>query len=141
MLDINKLIMAAMKEKNQTEVQVLRAIKTEFTKYETAKSGNTITDTVEATILNKMKTQREDSINQFRSANRMDLVEAETAELEVIKKYAPKEASLEEIESCIKDWMHEGVTIKNMGQLITHVKSIFPTANGKVVSDIFKTYL
>lgn len=145
MLDINKLIMEAMKEKNQTEVQVLRAIKAEFTKYETAKSGNTITEAVEANILNKMKSQREDSINQFKLANRMDLVDAETAELAVVKKYAPKEASSDEIRACVEQWVsdnkHTGLSMKNMGVLSTHVKSIYPSANGKLISEIFKSLL
>ena len=39
----------------------------------------------------KMVSQREDSINQFKQANRLDLAENEQKELDIIKEYAPKQ--------------------------------------------------
>ena len=80
--ELNRMILDAMRSKDNDRVNILRLIKNELVRKE--KDGVTINDSVEATVLNKMVSQREDSIEQFAKANRMDLVEKETIE-ELIK--------------------------------------------------------
>ena len=48
-------------------------------------------------IIDKLIKQRKDSISQFAAAGRTDLVEKETAELNVLEGYLPKRLSVEEI--------------------------------------------
>lgn len=48
-------------------------------------------------IIDKLIKQRRDSITQFTSGNRPDLVEKETAELIVLEGYLPKRLSAEEV--------------------------------------------
>ena len=38
-----------------------------------------------------MVSQREDSVNQYTSANRIDLAESEQKEIEILKEFLPKE--------------------------------------------------
>ena len=92
---LDSLIAEAIKNKDNERVNVLRLIKSEIVKKE--KEGKELTEQVEANVLLKMMAQREDSISQFKQANRMDLVENETKELEIIKEFAPKQVSEEEI--------------------------------------------
>ena len=94
--ELNRMILDAMRSKDNDRVNILRLIKNELVRKE--KDGVTINDSVEATVLNKMVSQREDSIEQFAKANRMDLVEKETIELNLLKEYAPKATSIEDIE-------------------------------------------
>src|SRR5438552_4008092 len=59
-------------------------------------------DDAEATrVLQGLVKQREDSIFQFRRANRPELVQKEQAELDVLKAYLPEEASAAEIEKAV----------------------------------------
>lgn len=61
---IDMLIMDAMKNHDDVRKETLRAIKTAFMEWRTAKVnvGKTIDETVEIQILNKMVKQRQESI-------------------------------------------------------------------------------
>ncbi len=48
-------------------------------------------------IIDKLIKQRRDSITQFAAGNRPDLVEKETAELNVLEAYLPKRLSVDEV--------------------------------------------
>lgn len=96
-----------MKLKDNNRVNVLRLIKTELVKKE--KEGKELNDNIESNILMKMLAQRDDSIKQFKDAKRMDLVEKELIEFNIIKEFAPKQASDEDIISETEN------VIKNMG--------------------------
>lgn len=137
---LNELIAESMKNQDSVKVNVLRLIKTEFVKKE--KEGKELTEAIEATILTKMVAQREDSINQFTKANRFDLVEKEQAELSILKEFAPKEVSEEDIiaetEKIIANM--EYVSMKDMKNILAEVQKTYPTANGKIVSQIVKTH-
>lgn len=138
--EIDKLIAEAMKSRNSVKLNTLRMIKSEFVKKE--KDGITLTDIVESNILTKMVSQREEAIAQFKSANRTDLVESETLELEFLKSLAPKQATDEEIitetESIISNM--ETVSMKDMKNILAEVQKKYPTASGKIVSQVVKAH-
>ena len=138
--EIDKLIADAMKSQDSVKLKTLRMIKSEFVKRE--KDGIVLTDVVESNILTKMVSQREEAIAQFKSANRTDLVEAEALELEVLKSLAPKQATDEEIiaetESIIASM--ETVSMKDMKNILAEVQKKYPTANGKIVSQVVKAH-
>lgn len=137
---INEFIASAMKNKETDKVNVLRLIKNEMVKKQ--KEGISLNEVIEANIILKMIAQREDAINQFSKANRMDLVENEQKELNIIKEFAPKEVSEEDIiaetEKIIANM--ESVSMKDMKNILAEVQKIYPTANGKIVSKIVKTH-
>lgn len=137
---LNSLIAEAMKNKDSERVNVLRLIKTELVKKE--KEGKTIDETIEANVLMKMVSQREDSINQFKQANRLDLVEKETNELSIIKEFAPKQVSDEDIIAETERVIATigVVTMKDMKNILAEVQKVYPTANGKIISQIVKTH-
>lgn len=138
--EIDKLIADAMKSQDAVKLKTLRMIKSEFVKRE--KDGTVLTDVVESNILTKMVSQREDAIAQFKSANRTDLVESEALELEVLKSLAPKQATYEEIiaetESIIASM--ETVSMKDMKNILAEVQKKYPTASGKIVSQVVKAH-
>ena len=138
---LNSLIAEAMKNKENDRVAVLRLIKAELLKKE--KAGKPLDETIEASVLMKMVSQREDSINQFKQANRMDLAENEQKELDIIKEFAPKQVSDEDItietEKVIAN-MGGTVTMKDMKNILAEVQKVYPTANGKLISQIVKSH-
>ena len=138
---LNSLIAEAMKNKENDRVAVLRLIKAEHLKKE--KEGKPLDETIEASVLMKMVSQREDSINQFKQANRMDLAENEQKELDIIKEFAPKQVSDEDItietEKVIAN-MGGTVTINDMKNFLAEVHKVYPTANGKLISQIVKSH-
>ena len=138
---LNSLIADAMKNKETNKVSVLRLIKNEFVKKE--KEGKVLNDIMEANILTKMIAQREDAISQFTKANRFDLVENEQAELSIIKEFAPKEASEEDIVNETNRIIESigVVTMKDMKTILSEVQKTYPTANGKIVSQIVKNHV
>lgn len=138
---IDSLIAEAMKSKEIEKVAVLRLIKTELVKKE--KEGKELTDLIEANVLMKMVSQREDSIDQFSKANRMDLVEKEQRELDILKLFAPKQVSDEDIisetEKVISN-MGGTVTMKDMKNILAEVQKLYPSANGKIISQVVKSH-
>ena len=54
-------------------------------------------------IIAKLVKQRHDSIEQYRAANRMDLADKESAEIEVLSAYLPKPLTEEEILAIIDE--------------------------------------
>lgn len=140
--NIQKMLIEAMKSKDDKKVNILRLIKSELTKAE--KDGITLDDGSEFKILNKMKKQREDSITQYKAANRTDLVESEQNELDFISNLLPKEASIEDVEKFINDtYLKEKPTgyklqMSDIKPIMEMIKKTYPTVNGKLISDIIK---
>lgn len=141
---INDNISNAMKAHNDVELKVWRAIKTAFMNYTTAKAGNILNDEVEFNIINKLAAQRKDSIEQYTNANRLDLAEAEKAELEVLMSLLPKEPTEDEIIAEINNivsTLDHKVTMADMKVVMQGVKVKYPTVNGGIVSKYLRTLM
>lgn len=143
---MDKLIMEAMKAHDNVRKEALRAIKAALLLWQTSKenANKPITEEVEIKVIQKMVKQREDSIEQFKQANRLDLVEAEEAQLKVLKEFLPVEATKEDILKCFNDVIGQDgfePVKKNMGVIIKTIKSSLPNADGKLISEIVKEHL
>ncbi len=138
--EINKEISSALKNGDKIKLSVWRLIKTEFVKFETSGKNVELTDDKELQIINKMVQQKKDSIEDYKNGNRNDLVEIAEQELNVLIQLLPKEPTETDIEECIKEYVRqkESVSMKDMKDVMTFVKKQFPTANGAIVSNIFK---
>lgn len=148
MIDINKEIAGAMKKREKEKLDTLKLIKTELVKVE--KSGITIDDAKEASILLKMIDQRKESIAQYIKGDRSDLAELEQKEIDVIKQYIPEQPTDDEIadyaKDVIKHYIEQNdadymVSMKDMKAILSMVHEKYPTANGKIVSNVLKEYI
>ena len=137
---IDAMIAQSMKEGNAQLTQVWRAVKTEFTKYKTAKAGNELDDAVELNIIQKMVAQRKDAYEQYKSAGRNDLAAIEEYEYKFLETLLPKEPTEDEIKEAITEAIADidTPTMKNMKDVMNFVKGKYPTVNGGVVSKLFK---
>lgn len=139
---INGLIPSVMKERNAVRLNSLKMIKTELVKAKT--SGEKYDEGVEQKLLTKMVKQYSDAIKEFEENNAMELAEQYKQELAVIKEFAPQEASEEEIiaevDKVIADMIERGVEphIKELKNVISAVKTKYPTADGTLISLNFR---
>lgn len=147
MLNIENLIKESIKNKDCVRTTVLRNIKTEFLNFEKENKNNVLTEEKEIKILNKIATRLKDSIKEYKKANRNDLFEKESKELEIVSEFLPKEPDQETIEKEIKNVINElfkengVVSMKDTKTVIETLKPKYPTLNGGVVSKIIQGYI
>ena len=81
-------------------------------------------DTRVLAVLDKMSKQRRESIAQFTTAGRDDLIAIEAAELEIIQEYLPEALSDDEIGAIIEESINTtgATTMKDMGKVMALIK-------------------
>jgi len=118
--DMKTAMRAGEKERLGTIRLVLAAIK-----QREVDERITLDDTQVLAALEKMIKQRKESITQFESGGRADLVAKEKAELSVLQAYLPEQMSDAEIDALIAEAVTaSGATsIKDMGKVMGLVKA------------------
>ena len=139
--NINTMIMTAMKGGEKDKAAVYRLIKNEFLKFATAKVAKPLNDAAEISILQKMVKQREESIVNYKTGNRMDLVENEQKEIDIINELLPAVPAEDDIRNYLTTNYPNGVEKKSMGLVIKAIKDALVGADGKMVSDLVKNVL
>lgn len=95
-------------------------------------------------IINKQVKQKNDALEQFKKANRQDLVEQTKLEINILKEYLPRQLSKEEVEQIVIDLSRTlGISdMKGMGTLIKSAKAkIGAGSDGKTISEVVKKVL
>lgn len=155
MLNIDELIKTALKSKNKTELRAYRNLKAEFLKAETAKNAKPVDEVRQIQIIKKYCETLEKSILDFSEARREDLVADYRDELEVLKKLLPEPVNERQLEYELGIWcgyndyfviksedkLENAIPKKEMGNAIKYLKSKFPQADGKMISEIVKRYV
>ncbi|MBC7473796.1 MAG: GatB/YqeY domain-containing protein [Candidatus Sericytochromatia bacterium] len=134
----------SMKNKNERLTMALRNIRAKIIEAEKRDMSKEIQDSDIMTILNKLAKERKQSIEMYQQAGRQDLVDAETAELNIIESYLPKQFSETELVEKAKSLMTENnfTSIKDMGKAIKLFNEIYPgMSDGKILSQIVKNNL
>lgn len=139
---INTLIREALPLENRTPITVLRDIKAAILNWKAAKEnvGKTYTEADEFNILKKLKTQYLETAESCNDGRHDTLVQTATKNAEYISQFLPAPVTKETIQQCVEQ---SGIALdkKNMGNIIKHVKAQYPTADGKLVADVVKSYL
>lgn len=153
MVDIDNLIKNATLSKDKVALNAYKNIKAEFERFKYAqKLPRKIDEETALRIISNYAKKLEDSIKQFSEAHRDDLVAEYTSEWEVVKKLLPAPVNESDIKSEFEMWMiqnaengklesYNNLPKKEMGNAIKYLKSKFPTADGKMISDIVKKYV
>ena len=103
------LIKKAMLSKNAVQLRTLRLIKTEFGEFEKAKDAKVLTPEAEIGIINKMVKERNDSIEKYTEAGRLDLVQQEQDEKDFLMTFLPTQMSDGLILQKIKELMFPSI--------------------------------
>ena len=137
---IDGLIKSAMLNKQASALRAYRAVKTAFMEYKTAKNAKPLDEVAEINIIRKMISAREDAIQQFEAAGRLELAKAEAEEIVYLKPMLPPEVSEEDVRIYAESIITEK-GMQNMGKYIKIIKEKFPTTDGKLISIIVKSLL
>lgn len=138
----NEMVTAA-KTKDREALSALRMIRAALHNKEIDLRGELTSEDV-LQVLSSMIKQRRDSIEQFKSGGRADLVEKEERELAIIKRFMPAQLSQEEIEREIEKAIAEAgaASVRDMGKVM---KILMPKltgkADGKTVSEMVRKTL
>ncbi len=137
---------AAMKSQDAPRTSALRMAKAALKNREIDKRS-ALDDAEAVRVLQGLVKQREDSIFQFRKANRPELVQKEQAELDVLRAYLPEEASEAEIEKAVETAVAEtgASSAKDIGRAmkaaLAELGKAGKPADGKRVNDAVRRRL
>ena len=95
-------------------------------------------------ILDKMVKQRRESISQFKTAGRDDLIEQESFEIDIIQEFLPQALSEEEVDDIVAQAIEQtgASSIKDMGKVMGLVRpQIIGRADMGEISGRIKTLL
>jgi hypothetical protein len=143
--DIMTAMKAAMKEKDQTALTALRAVKSAILLAQTESGAKEeLTEEQELKILQKLVKQRKDSAAIYLGQDRKDLALPEIDEAEVISQFLPEALTEEEIEKVVVMTIEElgAEGMKDMGRVMGVVSAeLAGQADGKTISNIVRAKL
>ena len=130
-IEIETKLQGALKERNKLEISTLRlilaAIKDRDIASRTPDNRAGIKDEDIKQLLKKMIKQRNESIEIYKKNNRIDLLEIEKGEVEIISTFLPKQ-------------LNETETTKVCKETIQSIKAQGPKDIGKVMGVLKKKY-
>lgn len=110
----------AMREKDKVRLRTLRSVRAAITNEEIDKrqegEGGELDEQEQLAIVRKQVKQRKDSIEQYETAGRDDLVQKEQEEIDVLEDYLPQPLSDEELRAKLESIIDE-VGAESMGDM------------------------
>ena len=136
----------SMLARDELKTSVLRMLLSAVNYYEIQKggAGYTASNADVLAVVQKEAKQRNDSIEQFTKANRQDLADKETRELEMLKKYLPEQMSGEEVRTLVKTTVAQtgASSIQDIGKVMAILMpKVKGKADGGLVSKLVKEEL
>jgi uncharacterized protein YqeY len=118
--DMKSAMRAAQKERLGTVRMILAGIK-----QREVDERITLDDSQVLAVIDKMVKQRKESIAQFETGGRADLVAKEKAEIALLQEYLPTQLSPDEIEALISAAIAKtgAASLKDMGKVMGALKS------------------
>ena len=114
---------SAMRAKEKNRLGTIRLLLAAIKQDEIDKQI-TLSDGEILKIINKMIKQRRESISQFELANRMELVQQEQSEIDVLSTYLPTPLSTEAVQQIIENTLQEtqAASMRDMGTVMAQLK-------------------
>ena len=148
---IDNLIKEATLEKNSAKKEAYRAIKAELLLNNSSKNpkpsgkminvGDKTLSELEISIIKKQVQIREEQVSMYEANSRKDLADMYREQNKYLKELLPPEISEDKIQEAVMTSYPNGFTQKEMGKVIKEIKSIYPTADGKLISEVVKKYI
>lgn len=133
----------AMKAKETLRLGVIRMVRGAVKQQEIDGKKELTEDDVVAVISKELKMRR-DSLEEFKKANRADLVEKTQAEIDVLLPYLPAQLSEDEIKAIVQEAIDKtgAASAKDMGKVMGAIMpKVKGKADGKMVNTIVKAML
>ena len=142
---IQKDIMAAMKEKDTVRLNAVRSIKSAILLAKTSEGGSKeLTDADIVKLIQKLAKQRKEAAEQYVAAGRQELADNEMNEAAVLDTYLPKQLSEAEVETKIREIVARVGASKpsDMGKVMgVATKELAGLAEGRLISGIVRNLL
>ena len=125
---LNADLKKAMKERDAPRLSTLRLINATIKDREIALRGQgedrELSEAELNAILIRMVKQRQDSVRAYEEGGRLELVEREQAEIDVIEEYLPRQLNEDEINKAVDSVIDEtgAQSIRDMGHVINRLK-------------------
>lgn len=131
----------AMLDKEVQKVSVLRMVVAAL-KNKQIEKGSDLTDDESLAILKKEAKKRNESIEVYKKAGRMELVEKEEGELKILSAYLPETMSKEEVVKRVGELKEKGALGANFGEAMKAAMAEFKgQADGKLIAEVIKETL
>ena len=122
---------SAMKARNSRRLSTLRLINAAIKDREIEARGEApgqdvvVTDEAILAILGRMVRQREESVRAYEEGGRLELAEAEQAEIGVIQEFLPRQLDADEIDAAIRAAIAAtgATTLRDMGKVMAALKA------------------
>ncbi len=126
---IDSEIKLAMKAKDMKSLSVLRYLRSQIKNKEIELRPESIKSSDIFQVIRKLVKQQEGALEQFKSADRSELVEGAKNEISIFKKFLPKELGEEELGQVVKQVIAElnATSLKDMGKVM---KTVLAKTNG-----------
>lgn len=120
---IRQDVEAAMRARDRVRLAALRLVASEIKQRE-IDGRRPLDDAGVLAVLDKMKKQRRDSVDQYRAAGRDDLAAGESFEIEVIESYLPAPLTGEEIDALVTQALAEtgASSMRDMGGVMARLR-------------------
>jgi uncharacterized protein len=153
---IQKKLEKALKEKDEVSSSVFRMLISEirdkekkkrynlfkegFSEKEIDLQGSLSEEEINNIFISEAK-KRKESIREFEKGARLDLVEKEKKELDILKEYLPEDISIDELKKIISEVINESKE-KEIGKIMPKVMAIVKgRINGSEVSSLVRKFL
>ena len=133
----------ALKAKDKNRLAAIRMIRGAVRDKEIDDRTELDDDGVVAVIASQVK-KRKDALEQLRQGNRPEVVEAETAQIEVLQEFLPEQLSEAELEAAVDKAIAElgATSIRDMGKVMGKlVAALKGRADNAVVSQLVRRKL
>lgn len=116
-------VITAMKARETEKLATLRLLSAAIKQRE-VDTQSTLDDAAVIAVIEKACKQRRESITQYQQANRMDLVEVEQKELDIISTYLPAQMSDEDIAAAVAAAIAQtgAASMQDMGKVMGVLK-------------------
>ena len=135
---------AAMKQKDDLRLSVLRMMKSALKNKEVEKV-RPLDDLESLSVLQTLVKQRRESVDQFTKGGRKDLADKESKEITIIEEYLPAAPSDTEIQHAVEAAVNEvgADSLKQMGAVIKAARARLEgkAIDGKALSDLVRQRL
>lgn len=134
----------AIKAKDSIKSSALSFLRSQLKYVAIEKRTEKLEDADCIAVIKKSIKQHQDSIDQFTKGNRMDLVEKEQKELDILKSYIPAQMPVEELKKIIEEVIAAtgAASMKDMGKVMKEVTAnAAGKADSKLISDLVREKL
>jgi uncharacterized protein len=134
---------AAMKAQEKERLSTLRMLQSAL-KNEQINLGHELSDEEAMSVIRKAMKQRQDSIEQFTNAGRLEMADKERSEMELLKTYLPPEITEEELEAGVREIIAStgAQSKKDMGKVMKEATARFKgRVDGKKVQELVSRLL